>query len=118
MSLEERRLERQQRQQVIDIARHPRGAILPPRPDLRRDVVHAQQRQASQATLQAQREAWRIDGQNQARPTTADLGDRLAQTSGEMGQVGHDLGEAEQRQLLHREQAAEASLGHAWPPDA
>ena len=117
VALEERRLERQQRQQVVDVAGEARGALLAPRPDLGGDVVHAQRRQAAEAALQAQREARRIDRQHQRRPAPPDLADRLAQPLREARQVRHDLGEADQRQFLHREQADQAALGHARPAD-
>ena len=71
VALEERRLERQQRQQVVDVARELRRALLAPGPDLGRHVVHAQHRQAGEPALQAQREARRIDRQREARAGAA-----------------------------------------------
>ena len=50
---EERRLERQQRQQMIDGVRQARGTRLAPRPRLRRLILHAHQRSTGKAPLQA-----------------------------------------------------------------
>ena len=52
----QRRLERQQRQQMIQVARQPGRALVVPRPCLRGAVMHPDQGPAGKAALQAQGE--------------------------------------------------------------
>ena len=115
--LEEGRLEGQQRQHPVhplpDL-RHPPG---PPRPDLRRDVMHHPHAPRPHAPGEAQREARHVDGDKRRRPARKDVGLRHRHALAEPSQLRHHLEKAHQRQVAHREQAAQPMRLHALPAD-
>jgi hypothetical protein len=118
VTLKDRRLERQERQQMIDVARELERAFLAPSPCLRGPVVHACQWATREPSLQAQAELWRIDGQHHVRPATLDLMRGLAQPAPQARRTRQFLAETKPHRLLHRERAAQATARHVRAADA
>ena len=108
----QRRLERQQRQQMIQVARQAGGALLAPRPRLRRPVMHPDQGPAGEAALQAQGEFRGSDGQHEIGLAALDLVCGLREPAPQAWQERQRLGHAAERQLLASETG---SAGHSSP---
>ena len=115
---EERRLERQQAEQLIPQSVIVPHATLAPCPGLRRDVVHALDAEWLDRLQQSQREAGAVDRHHHVGPARCDVGDRLVQPAPQMAQARQHLQQAHQCEVLHREQAGEALRRHLLAADA
>ena len=98
----DRRLERKQRQHVIDGRRDPDHALGAPHPDRRADEMHGPQPSALEARLEPEIEIRRVDADEHG-DALGDQppGERPAHRD-ELGQPAEDLDEAAHRQRLQR----------------
>src|SRR5215469_4640553 len=91
MAREKRRFERQQAEQLIPQALIMLYAALSPRPDLRRDIMHTLHAHWSDGAQQAQSETGAVDGHDDIRLPSGDIGDCLMQPSAELTQSWQDF---------------------------
>jgi hypothetical protein len=112
------RLERQQAQQLIPkpgIVLHP---VLPPRPDLGCDIVGSLQGRWLQGTQYPQREARRVDGDQNVRCPRFDIGDRPLQECAQFQYLRQDLQQPHQRQGANGKQAGHPLCFHGAAADS
>ena len=108
------RLERQQRQHMVDVARHLAGAPRPPGPDRRRHVIDDRQiRPAPRDPLRhLVREIRAVDDDEHVRLGSKDRGDRLVAAPDDARQMQEDRAEAHHGDVADREDALHAARPH------
>ena len=114
------RLEREEREHMVDDLGHLRGAARPPGPDRRRDVVDDLQArpQPPGAAGDTEVEIRAVDGDERVRRGRRHRARGLADAPPEVRHPRQHLGEPHHRELLHREAAREPLPRHHRAADA
>ncbi len=114
-----RRLERQQRHQMVVPARHAPRAAGAPRPDHRRDIVNERQglALAAQPLRDAPGEARAVDGDERHGLLRDDIGDRLGDAAEDAARLRQHLGDAHDRELGQGHAAVQALRRHGLAAD-
>ena len=113
-------LERQQRQDVVDITFHRRRPPRPPRPDRWRHVIDDRDRAVEPAheTRNPQRKGRAVDDDQRVGPPRQHGTNHPSHMAHNPRQPARNGGKPDDRKVVHRQQADEAGRGHFAAADA